>query len=268
MSNVGTKRLYIPNNMEAADYWFNAGYYQNSVEVEVGSDGQLTIGIKKDVIIGGDWTCLDNWKLEYWGVRTYVSEIVFPEQEMTIQLGETRKLTPTIQPSNATTKKLSWSSSDTGVVTVDEQGNILGVGRGRATITATATDGSNVSASCLVEVEENIPTAQSLVINEIMASNVDEFVSPAFQFDGWIELYNPSDKGVTLSGLWLSNDPTNTKMWRTTPANGVLPAKGYKVIWFENSELCPSNANIKLDVDGGQIIISDDNGTVIASASS
>ena len=267
VSNVGTKRLYIPNNMEAADYWFNAGYYQNSVEVEVGSDGQLTIGIKKDIIIGGDWTCLDNWKLEYWGVRTYVSEIVFPEQEMTIQLGETRKLTPTIQPSNATTKKLSWSSSDTGIVTVDEQGNILGVGRGRATITATATDGSNVSASCLVEVEENIPTAQSLVINEIMASNVDEFVSPAFQFDGWIELYNPSDKGVTLSGLWLSNDPTNTKMWRTTPANGVLPAKGYKVIWFENSELCPSNANIKLDVDGGQIIISDDNGTVIASAS-
>ena len=39
------------------------------------------------------------------------------------------------------------------------------------------------------------------------------------------------------------------------------------MIWFENSELCPSNANIKLDVDGGQIIISDDNGTVIASAS-
>ena len=57
--------LYIPDNMEAADAWFSAGNYLISVECKVGEDGNLTIGIKKDETIQKDWTCLDNWKLEY-----------------------------------------------------------------------------------------------------------------------------------------------------------------------------------------------------------
>ena len=47
---------YIPNNMEAAHYWFEAGYYDNSVECEVGSDGVLEIGIYKETVLGADWT--------------------------------------------------------------------------------------------------------------------------------------------------------------------------------------------------------------------
>ena len=54
---------YIPNNMEAAAYWTEAGYYQNELIVEVGTDGILTIGIKKDQTIEGDWTLIDNWTL-------------------------------------------------------------------------------------------------------------------------------------------------------------------------------------------------------------
>lgn len=55
--------LYIPDNMVAAGAWFKAGFYHNFLEVEVGDDGVLVIGIKKDVTIDGDWTMIDNWTL-------------------------------------------------------------------------------------------------------------------------------------------------------------------------------------------------------------
>ena len=58
-STVGGSE-YIPNNMVAANYWFEAGYYINSIEVNVGDDGMLIIGIYKNQTINNDWTCLDN----------------------------------------------------------------------------------------------------------------------------------------------------------------------------------------------------------------
>lgn len=45
-----------------------------------------------------------------------------------------------------------WSSSNEKVATVDENGNVKAVGKGKATITCTATDGSNASAKCVVNV--------------------------------------------------------------------------------------------------------------------
>lgn len=272
-STVGGKNqtLFIPNNMEAAYYWFNAGYYQNAVEVEVGSDGQLTIGVKKDVTVGGDWTCLDNWKLEYWGIRTYVSDITFTDQEIEIQLGEGRKLTPDIQPSNATNKKLSWSSSDTNIVTVDEQGNILGVGRGKATITATATDGSNVSASCTINVLFNGATAESAVVNELMAANVDMFLDPSWNYGSWVEFYNPTDKNVSIAHYWISDDPANLKKCRIPTSIGNIPAHGFRTIWFDHAETAKdvgeqwenTQLDMKLDCEGGVFYLSDEEGNMI-----
>ncbi len=62
-STVGGR--YIPNNMQAASIYFGAGKYQNYVDVTVGNDGRLTIGIKKSSTINGDWTIFDNWTLIY-----------------------------------------------------------------------------------------------------------------------------------------------------------------------------------------------------------
>ena len=63
-SVVGSS-LYIPNNMHAASLYFDAGKYHNYVNVTVGNDGVLTIGIKKTSTISGDWTIFDNWTLLY-----------------------------------------------------------------------------------------------------------------------------------------------------------------------------------------------------------
>ena len=96
-----------------------------------------------------------------------------------------------------------------------------------------------------------------LVINELMAANVGEVMSPATNFDSWIEIYNPSDEAVDLGGLYLSNDATNLKRWKIPTSVGSVPAKGFKVVWMGSNEILDTQATFKLDCDGGTIILSD-----------
>ncbi len=69
-----------------------------------------------------------------------------------ITIDETYTLIATINPSNAKNKKLEWSSSDESIATVDANGNVKGIAEGLVTITATTTDGSNLSDSCEIKV--------------------------------------------------------------------------------------------------------------------
>jgi uncharacterized protein YjdB len=67
-------------------------------------------------------------------------------------IGKTGRLTATVSPSKATNKEVIWESSDINVATVDANGNVTAIGAGTATITCTAKDGSNKSATCTITV--------------------------------------------------------------------------------------------------------------------
>lgn len=62
------------------------------------------------------------------------------------------ELTAVISPSNATNKTIEWTSSDTDVVEVDEDGCLVAIEPGTATVQAKAVDGSGVYAACIVTV--------------------------------------------------------------------------------------------------------------------
>ena len=74
----------------------------------------------------------------------------------------------------------------------------------------------------------------SYIINEIMVGNIDQYISPTFNFESWVEIYNPHDIDVSLGGCYLSDDANNLKKWQIPDAVGIVPGKGYKVIWFDN----------------------------------
>ena len=59
--------LYIPENMEAAATYFENECYPNTLNVQVGEDGELTLAIKKNKHITGDWIIFTNWQLFYLG---------------------------------------------------------------------------------------------------------------------------------------------------------------------------------------------------------
>lgn len=253
---------YVPNNMEAAYYWFEAGYYKNVLECEVGSDGNLRIGIKKDVTISADWTCIDSWKLEYYGKVVKVTSIALSETSCEMSVNESKQLSYNIIPANATYSKLTWTSSNSKVATVDENGMVKANEKGTCTITATATDGSGIKATCRVTVTNGgTASAENIVINEIMASNIDVYRDPSTNFGSWVELYNPTTKGVNLGGLYVTDDPSDLTKHRLIDDYGVLPAKGYAILNFDHFEVWTINSyrqiDDKLDCNGGTIIISD-----------
>lgn len=262
-SNVGD--YYIPNNMVAADLWFQAGYYMNTLDCQVGDNGELTIGISKYTTINGDWTCIDNWKLEQWGTVTLATSIVLSETSLNMVPTEIHDLTATVLPTDATYRNVAWSTTNPSVATVDSKGQITAVGEGTCDIVATAKDESGVSEHCHITVEMTDLSEGIIIINEIMAANVDVYLDPSQNYGSWVELYNPSDKGIKLGGLYVTDDPENLTKHRLIDSYGALPAHGYALLNFDHFEVFTPYSlrqiDDKLDCDGGTIIISD--GTTI-----
>ena len=87
-----------------------------------------------------------------------VKSIRLPKSVQTVEVGKTLTLEAEVTPDNAKNKTLTWTSSDTKVATVDENGNVTALRSGTVTITAHTRDGSNLSAECKVLCE--LPQSQ------------------------------------------------------------------------------------------------------------
>lgn len=108
-----------------------------------------------------------------------VTGITLDETTINLTSSGTQTLTPTITPSYAAVTTVTWSSSNTGVATVDNTGKVTGVTKGTATIIATANDGTGVTATCTVTVN-NPPTAKATVPTQEAVISTHVTVSPTF----------------------------------------------------------------------------------------
>ena len=72
VKNKDKDGYFIPNGMEDATYFFNAGYYENEVTVTV-TGGTLTVAVGKPdkTKSTSGWTCFDNFRLFYLGNPDY-----------------------------------------------------------------------------------------------------------------------------------------------------------------------------------------------------
>lgn len=254
--------IYFPNTMESGTRAFKDGYYWNELEFDH-DGGDLIIGLRNDEYINNNWCLFDNFKIEYFGEVVPITKLTVTPTILNLLIGDSYQLIATITPENATYKTLTWASSDESIATVDENGVITAVDEGNVRISARTTDGSNKVVYVMVRITSNPATKESLIINEIMASNVDQWISPAFNFDGWIELYNPTDDGVGINNFYFSDTPSNLKLWRAPSNMGTIPPHGYRIVWFDSGTLNRKNTTFKLDEDGGTIYISDSKGNLI-----
>ena len=140
-----------------------------------------------------------------------VTSITLSQSTATLTTGENLTLTATITPSDADINLISWSSSNPTIATVDTMGKVTAVAPGTATITATATDGSDVTASCEVNViapQQDSYTITYMVDGEVYYQESLEYGSAIVVPDA------PTKEGYTFSGWGDVAD--------TMPANDVI----------------------------------------------
>ena len=125
-----------------------------------------------------------------------VSEITLAA--LAIYVGESKAVTATVKPDDATNKELTWKSSDESIATVDATGKVTGVKIGTTTITATARDGSGVSGSCTVTVLSHVKKVTVTPANLTLGKN------KSYTLTATVDAQPGTDTGVT----WTSSDTT------------------------------------------------------------
>lgn len=83
-----------------------------------------------------------------------------------LNIGEKSTPTVTFYPSTAVNKKITWTSKDTKVVTVDENGVVTGVGEGRTFVVAKAEDGSGVTKTIEFVVKKQEVPVTSIAVDK------------------------------------------------------------------------------------------------------
>ena len=78
-----------------------------------------------------------------------VTSVSLSPSSATLAVGGTQQLTPTVLPSNATNKAVSYASNNTGVATVNASGLVTAISNGTAIITVTTTSGNKTSTATI-----------------------------------------------------------------------------------------------------------------------
>lgn len=86
-----------------------------------------------------------------WAYR-YITELKLTKSSLTLAKGSTSTLVYTYSPVNVYSTKVTYTTSNSAVATVDSSGKVTAKAPGTATITCTAKDGGKASAKCTVTV--------------------------------------------------------------------------------------------------------------------
>ena len=166
-----------------------------------------------------------------------VSSVSLNQSSVDLKVGESVTLTATVQPSNATDKNVTWTSSDASVASVSG-GVVKAVKEGSASITATA---GGKSASCSVKVSPNVVAVTGVSLNQ---KDLTLKVGETAQLTATVTPDNATDKTVK----WSSSDLTKATVDDKGLVTAVSP--GTCVISAASGSIT-ANCNVTIVVAGG-----------------
>ena len=120
-----------------------------------------------------------------------VESIELNKAELSLVEGESETLKATIKPDDATDKTLSWTSSDSSIAVVDNNGKVTAVKEGETTVTATA---GERAASCKVVVQKRFIPVTSISINQ---DAIELYAGESQTLTAVVKPDNATDKTVT-----------------------------------------------------------------------
>lgn len=141
-----------------------------------------------------------------------VETVVLSDPSATLEVGEEKRLSITINPSNADNKNIVWNSSNPQIASIDN-GTITAIKAGTTIITATSEDNANATDYCKVTVTQPV-SGISLDYSEYIL----DAIGATFQLIATIEPENATNKSIN----WKSSDENVCIV-----SNGQVVAVGY-----------------------------------------
>lgn len=204
------------------DAWYTAEWSSSDSEVvSVDGDGNIVANSPGTAVIRV--TVADGIYDEVTIVVVGAVPVTGVELDMSeagLSIGETIQLNASVVPADATNQAVSWSSSNEGVVTVDENGLVTAEGEGTATITVTTAE-SGFEAKCVVTVTSEPATYYDVTVLESEGGTAS--AEPA-----------SAEEGATVTLSYTANDGYRFVEWisddvEITGDRFVMPAKDVTV---------------------------------------
>jgi hypothetical protein len=134
-----------------------------------------------------------------------VTGVTLTPSTASVNIGGTAQLTATVVPSNASNKKVSWSSSNLNIATVSSDGLVSGIAAGSATITVITDDGK-FEADCEVLVKEGTSCTFGTPLSAALASVHGSYTKAYVLGTGGPNMSNISNFTINwdlaMNGLW------------------------------------------------------------------
>jgi uncharacterized protein YjdB len=205
---------------------------------------------------------LKKWIYEY--NYTKVTSVSLNTTYSDLSVGNTLKLTATVSPSNAENKNVTFTSSDTSIATVDNEGNVKGLKSGVVTITATTKDQAK-TAICTINVLSNKVTGISLdktsyilTVGDSLAITPKITPSSATNTKYTVTSSNTEVVSVDSNILYANKEGEATVTFKTadggyTTQAKIVVTKEKKDIYVDNSLKLENNTITKIDLSNNNV---------------
>ncbi len=190
-----------------------------------------------------------------------VTSVTISPSSKTMNIGNSVYLYETVCPTNATNKCVKWSSNRTNVATVNpDTGLVIAQGAGKATITATAQDGSNKKGYCTITVNSPVAVTGVEVCPTSFTMNVGDIeylcasITPSNATNQTVT-WCSSNENVATVGLYTGK--VTAKKAGTTTITATTADGGFQDCMTINVNYC-GGSNYR-DVTNHNMVLCSDN---------
>ena len=155
-------------------------------------------------------------------------EITAVPQDNKMIEGDEFRFVAAVTPADATDKTLAWTSSQTSVLTIDQDGKAVAIKAGKATVTVSSADGK-CTASCEITVEEPAPVVIPVAGVTLDVTSLELEVGQQATLKATVTPEDATDKTVT----WTSS---NAEVAEVTSGVVVAKSAGEAVISVKTAD--------------------------------
>ncbi|GGE33434.1 MULTISPECIES: Ig-like domain-containing protein [Sphingobacterium] len=145
-------------------------------------------------------------------VTIKVSKITLNETQGTMEVGQSFSLIANVGPADAHNKAVIWTSNNTTIATVDQNGNVFSKKEGTVVITVKSAENPSILATCTFKI-----TPARVVLISLSESYKELNLGDKFTLYASVDPSNAQNKTI----IWSSSNPQIA----TVDQNGIITAK-------------------------------------------